>query len=252
MNPPRTHPLSSALILFFFTWIKSWFIIAGRTRKSVVLDCAHEDAQFGSDKYIAEKKAKSVICMPIILNNVLKVSLLTPPHPFPALPLFHTHTYIITGHHVSWKQFVWGNVHAEQSGLADGSYQPGMLSLLYSFPCFSFLLYMYTYLLIRLLLLFQYILNSYDRWRSRLKTSNSSMSRFVSSRKRWGNWTQINHLALLATSNTYKFQQANLPIRFEQLQREEEVQRRKVDSAEKFKAQLENFVDMICHEIRGS
>ena len=131
---------------------------------------------------------------------------LLPPHPFPALPLFHTHTYIITGHHVSWKQSVWGNVHTEQSGLADGSHQPGMLSLLYSFPCFSFLLYMYTYLLIRLLLLFQYILNSYDRWRSRLKTSYSSMSRFVSSRKRWGNLTQINHLALLTTLNKLIYQ----------------------------------------------
>ena len=42
----------------------------------MVLDCAYEDAQFGSDKYISEKEVKSVICMPIILNNALKVSLL--------------------------------------------------------------------------------------------------------------------------------------------------------------------------------
>ena len=77
------------------------------------------------------------------------------------------------------------------------------------------------------------------------------MSRFVSSRKRWGNVTQINHLALLTTSNTYKFQQANLPIRFEQLQREEAAQRERADAAEKYKVQLENFIDMICHEIRN-
>ena len=63
--------------------------------------------------------------------------------------------------------------------------------------------------------------------------------------------TQINHLALLTTSNTYKFQQANLPIRFEQLQREEAAQRERADAAEKYKVQLENFIDMICHEIRN-
>ena len=60
--------------------------------------------------------------------------------------------------------------------------------------------------------------------------------------------TQINHLAPLTTSN---FKQANLSLRFEQLQREEAAQRERADAAEKYKVQLENFIDMICHEIRN-
>lgn len=43
----------------------------------------------------------------------------------------------------------------------------------------------------------------------------------------------------------------NWLIRFEQLQREELVQRERADAAEKYKVQLENFIDMICHEIRN-
>jgi hypothetical protein len=39
--------------------------------------------------------------------------------------------------------------------------------------------------------------------------------------------------------------------RFKQLQREEELQRGRADAAEKYKLQLENFIDMICHEIRN-
>jgi hypothetical protein len=35
------------------------------------------------------------------------------------------------------------------------------------------------------------------------------------------------------------------------LQREEETQRERADAAEKYKVQLENFIDMICHEIRN-
>lgn len=40
-------------------------------------------------------------------------------------------------------------------------------------------------------------------------------------------------------------------VRFEQLQQDEERQRLRADAAEKYKRQLENFVDMICHEIRN-
>jgi hypothetical protein len=40
-------------------------------------------------------------------------------------------------------------------------------------------------------------------------------------------------------------------IRFKQLKREEEAQRGRADAAEKYKLQLENFIDMICHEIRN-
>jgi hypothetical protein len=40
-------------------------------------------------------------------------------------------------------------------------------------------------------------------------------------------------------------------FRFEQLRREEETQRERADAAEKYKLQLENFIDMICHEIRN-
>ena len=39
--------------------------------------------------------------------------------------------------------------------------------------------------------------------------------------------------------------------RFEQLQKEEKLQRDRADAAEKYKVQLENFIDMICHEIRN-
>ena len=40
-------------------------------------------------------------------------------------------------------------------------------------------------------------------------------------------------------------------LKFEQLAREEERQRLRADAAEKYKIQLENFMDMICHEIRN-
>lgn len=40
-------------------------------------------------------------------------------------------------------------------------------------------------------------------------------------------------------------------LRFEQLTRDEERQRLRADAAEKYKQQLENFMDMICHEIRN-
>ena len=44
-----------------------------RTLQPVVLQCASEDAQFGKDDYIVARKAKSIVCMPILLKNVLKV-----------------------------------------------------------------------------------------------------------------------------------------------------------------------------------
>jgi hypothetical protein len=44
-----------------------------RTFLPVVLKCASEDAQFGADEYIVEKNAKSIICMPILLKNIIKV-----------------------------------------------------------------------------------------------------------------------------------------------------------------------------------
>ena len=56
------------------------------------------------------------------------------------------------------------------------------------------------------------------------------------------------HLNLL---NILIHQMINLSFRFEQLQREEAVQRERADTAEKYKVQLENFIDMICHEIRN-
>lgn len=40
-------------------------------------------------------------------------------------------------------------------------------------------------------------------------------------------------------------------LRFEQLAKDEERQRLRADAAEKYKQQLENFMDMICHEIRN-
>lgn len=40
-------------------------------------------------------------------------------------------------------------------------------------------------------------------------------------------------------------------LRFEQLTKDEERQRLRADAAEKYKQQLENFMDMICHEIRN-
>ena len=60
-----------------------------RTLQPVVLNCASDDAQFGTDEYIVAKKAKSVVCMPILLKNVLKVptylpifSFIPPHHPY--------------------------------------------------------------------------------------------------------------------------------------------------------------------------
>jgi nitrogen-specific signal transduction histidine kinase len=47
------------------------------------------------------------------------------------------------------------------------------------------------------------------------------------------------------------FQRFILLLRFDQLRREEESQRERADAAEKYKMQLENFIDMICHEIRN-
>ena len=44
-----------------------------RTLQPIVLQCASEDLQFGEDEYIVSKKAKSVVCMPILLKNTLKV-----------------------------------------------------------------------------------------------------------------------------------------------------------------------------------
>lgn len=38
---------------------------------------------------------------------------------------------------------------------------------------------------------------------------------------------------------------------YDHLQREEKIQRERADAAEKYKVQLENFIDMICHEIRN-
>lgn len=40
-------------------------------------------------------------------------------------------------------------------------------------------------------------------------------------------------------------------LRLEQLTHDEERQRLRADAAEKYRLQLENFVDMICHEIRN-
>ena len=155
MNPPRTHPLSSALILFLFVWIKSWFIIAGRTRKSVVLHCAHEDAQFGSDKYISEKEVKSVICMPIILNNVLKVSLLTLSSPLPSPPpTFLSHLILI---------FSQGIMYLENN-LCEGMYKQNRVDLLtvltsqVCYPCFSFIyVYIFTHSSALIILWYIYI-----------------------------------------------------------------------------------------------
>lgn len=45
-----------------------------RTLAPVVLKCAHRDAQFGQDEYIATQQVKSVLCMPILLKNTLKVN----------------------------------------------------------------------------------------------------------------------------------------------------------------------------------
>ena len=39
--------------------------------------------------------------------------------------------------------------------------------------------------------------------------------------------------------------------KLEQLMYDEERQRLRADAAEKYRSQLENFVDMICHEIRN-
>ena len=46
-----------------------------RTLQPLVLTCASDDAQFGEDEYIVLKKAKSIVCMPILLKNTLKVSI---------------------------------------------------------------------------------------------------------------------------------------------------------------------------------
>jgi hypothetical protein len=40
-------------------------------------------------------------------------------------------------------------------------------------------------------------------------------------------------------------------LKLEQLMYDEERQRLRADAAEKYRLQLENFVDMICHEIRN-
>jgi hypothetical protein len=40
-------------------------------------------------------------------------------------------------------------------------------------------------------------------------------------------------------------------LKLEQLMYDEEKQRLRADAAEKYRLQLENFVDMICHEIRN-
>jgi hypothetical protein len=47
------------------------------------------------------------------------------------------------------------------------------------------------------------------------------------------------------------FSYARIYFRYEQLQKEEKLQRDRADAAEKYKIQLENFIDMICHEIRN-
>lgn len=47
-----------------------------RMLKSVVLKCAHDDPQFGLDDYIADKQVKSVLCLPILLKNTLKVNII--------------------------------------------------------------------------------------------------------------------------------------------------------------------------------
>jgi hypothetical protein len=44
-----------------------------RTLLPIVLKCASEDVQFGADDYIVKQNAKSVVCMPILLKNTLKV-----------------------------------------------------------------------------------------------------------------------------------------------------------------------------------
>ena len=44
-----------------------------RTLQPVVLKSASNDAQFGDDEYIVANKARSVVCMPILLKNSLKV-----------------------------------------------------------------------------------------------------------------------------------------------------------------------------------
>ena len=44
-----------------------------RTLQPVVLKSASSDAQFGDDEYIVTNKARSVVCMPILLKNSLKV-----------------------------------------------------------------------------------------------------------------------------------------------------------------------------------
>ena len=40
-------------------------------------------------------------------------------------------------------------------------------------------------------------------------------------------------------------------LKLEQLTYDEERQRLRADAAERYRLQLENFVDMICHEIRN-
>ena len=40
-------------------------------------------------------------------------------------------------------------------------------------------------------------------------------------------------------------------LKLEQLMYDEEKQRLRADAAERYRLQLENFVDMICHEIRN-
>lgn len=72
-----------------------------RMLKPVVLRCAHNDPQFGLDDYIANQQVKSVLCMPILLKNTLKVYL-----------LFHGRLKIwrsnfIVGGDVLGEQLVW-------------------------------------------------------------------------------------------------------------------------------------------------
>jgi hypothetical protein len=45
-----------------------------RITQPVILPCTYNDAQFGSDPYIMENNVTSIMCIPILLKNILKVN----------------------------------------------------------------------------------------------------------------------------------------------------------------------------------
>lgn len=63
--------------------------------------------------------------------------------------------------------------------------------------------------------------------------------------------TSIVEISLALLSFLIQMKEQIAKLRLEQLTHDEERQRLRADAAEKYRLQLENFVDMICHEIRN-